>query len=340
MEDDIFYKALYHIMWEMEVDIFSEKERTLAMLADLVPKCKKQRRRFKAMYDYNAMEYIEKAVADPENSDTYLKMALVMLVTEADMSDEKALTAVNTVARLWDTFPPLGDDFESIDVEKSKVKKPQKPSGGDEVILLNDVPIEQKQESEKVLPEEPEQKPELEQTPEPEPELEPEENDEPKENLLKKLATSWCRGDSEDGRPLMIADPLGWLMIIFSCVLGIFMVMDISRGDKLAVPAFAFTFMVLTSKRLYRFGSSARYSVLLILFYAAAAFRNLWIGEAEISYLVIPFMIVVFTVFNNGRISSWLDESKKKSVAAYLIITVFSAAIAVGAYAIQTVVTL
>lgn len=324
MEEDRFFDALYHVMWDLEIDIFSEGERTCGVLSDLVPKCRKERRRLKTMYECHAMKYIEKAVANPENSEVYLNKAVKRLVDEADMSSDKALQAVNSVAALWDSFPQLESyNEENYDNESG---------GEDKMLFLNDVPVEENTEE-----------PQQENPPQDAPaeggdsgggEEAPEE---PKESLVKNLIVSWCKGDNEDGRPYMIACPIGWIMIIFSSFLGAFMVKDITYGDKFVIPAFVFTFAVLTSKRLYRYDSTARFSLLLSAFYLIAVFRSLWDGTQAINYLCVPLMIVAFIVFNNGRISSWLDESKKKSVVAYLIICVFSAVITVGAYAIQTI---
>ena len=64
MSENSFYEALFRIMWDMEVDVFTQPKRTLALVSDIVPKCRKQKNRLKAMYDCGAMEKIEQAVAD------------------------------------------------------------------------------------------------------------------------------------------------------------------------------------------------------------------------------------------------------------------------------------
>ncbi|MDE7390453.1 MAG: hypothetical protein K2M82_05890 [Lachnospiraceae bacterium] len=321
MEEDSFYNALYHVMWDMEVDIFSEKEKTCALMADLVPKCRKERRRLNTMYEFGAMDYIEKAVSDPENSKFYLQMAVGTLITEADMREERALDAVNTVAALWDSFSGLDeyDDINTIDTD----------GGEEEVIFVNDVSTEEAAQ---------EEVPKEETASEQKNDDAGGSDEKTKENLWKKLFISWCMGDCEEGRPHMFADPMGWIMIILSCAVGGFMVYDLPYGDKTVIPTFVFTFMMLASKRLYRYESTAIFSLLIFGFYSAVAVRNIWPGFVDMNYLFVPFMLFSIIVFNNGRVSTWLDDSKKKSTVAYLIITAISAAITVGVFAIQRVV--
>lgn len=328
MKEDSFFDALYCIMWDMEIDIFSERERTCGILSDLVPKCKKELRRFKTMYECQAMDYIEKAVAEPNNSDIYLTKAVSLLISEADMSTDKALQAVNSIAALWDSFPQLesynadDENYEEIDVGEF--------GGEEEMLFLNDVPDTEEAQEEQTQEEQTQEEAAADSG-------DDEGSGEPRESIIKKLVLSWCKGDTEDGRPHMFACPIGWIMIIFSAFLGIFMAADITYGDKLVIPVFAFTFTVLVSKRLYQYDSAARLSLMMTAFYIIAVFRSIWDGSNDISYLCVPLMIAAFIVFNNGRISSWLDESKRKPIVAYLIITLFSVAVTAGAYAIQNV---
>ena len=50
-----------------------------------------------------------------------------------------------------------------------------------------------------------------------------------------------------------------------------------------------------------------------------------------------PVIAAALLVFNNGRLSLLLDESKRRPFAAYLLIIVFSSLITVGVYAIQNI---
>ena len=73
MGEDSFFNGLFNVMWNMETDIFSEKDKTLGLLADIVPKCRKQRKRLEAMYDCGAMDLIEQAVADRAQKTYHLR---------------------------------------------------------------------------------------------------------------------------------------------------------------------------------------------------------------------------------------------------------------------------
>ena len=115
------------------------------------------------------------------------------------------------------------------------------------------------------------------------------------------------------------------------------MIYDIPLGDKFVVPTFAFIFSVLSSKRLYRYESTGRFSLLVFIFYLAAMGRALWIGGVDVSYRCVPVIAAALLVFNNGRLSLLLDESKRRPFAAYLLIIVFSSLITVGVYAIQNI---
>lgn len=339
MGEEAFFDALYNIMWDMEVDIFSDEEKTVALLADLVPKCKKQRRRLKAMYVCGAMSFIEQAIANPEYSELYLKRAVRKLISDYSVSIDKALFAINSVVSLWEgSVSELKDydEYEDLDIESEEesfdeddevndydkdvedVEDEEDFGGDEEMIMLQDVAVEEEAQEE----------------------TQEEENysDEPRESILKKLLISWCEGDCEEGRPYMFACPIGWVLILLCTLLGAFMIYDITTGDKFIVPTFAFLFTVLTTKRLYRFESTGRFSIYVAALYLIAMFRSIWLAEVQLSYLCIPVILVALIVFNNGRIATWLDESKKSSVTAYSLITVFSAFITVGAYAIQQVV--
>ena len=335
MGEEAFFDALYNIMWDMEVDIFSEEEKTVALLADLVPKCKKQRRRLKAMYVCGAMGFIEQAIANSEYKDLYLKKAVRQLISNYSVSIEKALFAVNSVVSLWEgSVSKLRDydEYEDLDIlseeesfdeadDYDEDMEDEEDFGGDEeMMMLQDVAVEEEAQEEEIQEEE--------------------ENysDEPKESVFKNLLISWCEGDCEEGRPYIFACPIGWVLIILCSLLGAFMIYDITTGDKFVVPTFAFMFTVLTTKRLYRFESTGRFSIYVAALYVIAMLRSIWLAEAQLSYLCIPVVLVALIVFNNGRIATWLDQSKKSSVTAYSLITLFSAIITVGAYAIQQVV--
>lgn len=311
MEINNFTDALYYVLWDMEVDIFTEGEKTCALVADIVPKCRKELKRLKAMYACDAINLIEYAVASPKNSQKYLQRAVNSLVDKMNMPEGIAIETVNCVVSLWENVSPLGsadDDF---------TEKKLDDNGGDDMLFINTDDEHNIQTDNEDFDES--------------------EDNEPRESLISKLALSWCCGDFEDGRPLMFACPMGWLILIFTAVLGVFMVADIPYGDKLAVPVFAVMFMTLTAKRLYEYGSVAIYSIMIAAFYVAAAVRGLLCGVDNMSYLCIPVVLVALIVFNNGRFSSLLDESKFKAAPAYLIITIISAVVAAGAFALKAV---
>ncbi len=295
-------------MWDMEVDIFTEHDKTLALLADMAPKCARERRRIKTMYECCAMDHIEKAVASPADADTYLRTAAKILMTEADMRKSRAIDAVNTVAALWESIPLL-DDADNVN-----------ESGGDEqVVSGNDTTTDEEQSAAQQSDNDNDDGG----------------DDEYEGSLFTRLLSGWCSGDYEDDRPRMYACPIGWVMIILSCILGWFMITNMSYGDLLAIPAFMFTFTLLTVKRLYHYSSAVRLSLLYFIFYAAAAGMALYNDVSGICYWNVALAAVVFIILNSGRISSFLDECRRSSVTAYLFITIISAVTTVGMYAVQ-----
>lgn len=334
MAGNDFYNALFHVMWDMEVDIFSEPEKTCALVLDLAPKCRKECRRLLAMYQSDAMDFVEMAVSKPDKAQSYLKKAVKSLMDYSDIDLENAVKAVNCVAELWDTFSPLkntknlfrensnggklviSDDDDDVESEYEGYDE----TGGDDMLFVEATEEETVEEEEA--------------------DLEEEDGGEPKVPIIKKIALYWCKGDDEDDRPRMFTCPIGWIMIILSALLGIFMITDITVGDKLFVPVFVFMFVLLTSKRLYSYDSSARYGILISAFYLIAMLRNIFEKGHTMSYLCVPLVIFSVIVFNNGRISSWLDESKMKPVPAYLFIGLISAVVTLGAFAIQNFVEL
>ena len=337
-------------MWDMEVDIFTQPEKCLALLADIVPKCKKQRKRLKAMYDCGAMEKIEQAVADRKRSKIYLTMAVKLIADSIEISDDRALFAVNQIAGLWEGM----DKLSRYEPEKLKRRKTAAPApvqadndedeeeeeyednadddeenGGDDMLFLQDVTDEENKPEENTNNSEPQQG-----EPEEQP-AEPQEPKAPKEPILSKLVNAWCKTDCEDGRPYMFACPVGWFMMIMCSIPGLFMIYDINMGDKLVIPTFIFMFTVLTGKRLYRFESAGRLSLYILVMYLIAMFKSLWIGTGNFRYACILVAEAALMVFNSGRIGTWLDESKQRPAVAYLIIVLLSAAVTAGAYAVQ-----
>ena len=374
--EDSFFDALFRVMWDLETDIFAEPDRTLALLADIVPKCKKQRNRLKAMYECGAMEYIEKAVADRKKYEHYMCEAVNAVVNGMNISTDKAVFSVNVIINLWNGDLPeideytedeeVNEDLEEIvfDEEESYEDKAEDDKddldigmifpeedkktennesdkgGGEEMLFLQDVATDAQQ------PEEQNNNP-----PE-QPQPQPAEGDnggssdnggsggdntQPPEPVFSKLVNSWCRCSFEDGRPLMIACPIGWLIMLLCSALGCFMVYDIPLGDKFVVPTFAFMFSVLTAKRLYRFESVGRFSILIAVFYLVAMFRSLWIGGADFGYVCIIVDIAAMAIFNSGRIGDFLDGSKKRPGFAYTMIIMLSFIVTAGAYAVQNV---
>ena len=357
-------------MWDMETDIFSEQDKTLALLADLVPKCRKQRRRIKAMYDCGTMDCIEQAVADRRHIKRHLNEAAALLIDSIDISEDKALFAVNQIIGLWNgelqelkyyepekykvIIPAYDDSSEDDDIddtdetddntdddaddfdaglmldgeqEEDDDDSAENEDGGDDMLFLQDVTDEENTQEENTDSADNGGEEQSEEQP-----------PAPKEPVLGKLVNAWCRSDCEDGRPYMFACPVGWFMIIMCAIPGIFMIYDIQFGDKLVIPTFVFMFTVLTSKRLYRFESTGRVTLFILTLYLIAMFRSMWLGGGEFGYVCIIAACAAMAVFNSGRIGTWLDESRKRPAAAYIIIILLSAAVTAGAYAVQNVV--
>ena len=111
MGEDSFFDALFRVMWDLETDIFAEPDRTLALLADIVPKCKKQRYRLRAMYDCGAMDYIEKAIANRKKYEKYMCEAVNAIADGMNISTEKAVFSVNVIINLWNGELPEIDEY-------------------------------------------------------------------------------------------------------------------------------------------------------------------------------------------------------------------------------------
>ena len=342
MSENSFYEALFRIMWDMEVDVFTQPKRTLALVSDIVPKCRKQKNRLKAMYDCGAMEKIEQAVADRKSSELYLTEAVTLIIDSIEVSEDKALFAVNQIASLWDDINPLKryaperfkrqnqTDHSEPDSEDDEDETDDdiNSEDGDDMIFLQDMTDEENK------PEENTENTENTENSEPgtSEESQPEK---PKSQILSTLVNKWCRTDFEDGRPLMAACPVGWFMIIMCSLPGLFMIHDINVSEKFVIPTFLFMFTVLTGKRLYRFESVGRLSIYFAVLYLTAMFKAIWIGLGGIRFVSIPVALAFIIIFNSGRIGTWLDESKKRPSAAYLIIVLLSGAAAFAAYAVQ-----
>lgn len=338
MASDSFYNALYSVMWDMEVDIFSEPEKTLALMSDLAPKSRRERKRLAAMYECSAMKNIEKAVAYPDKSEKFLTMAVNSLMKDIGMTSEQAVESVNSVAVLWDTFPQIEkSDFESQQNYANAAYQPigrnlteQKPEENSETIIE-----EAEEETEDFEEEEFETDDEdLDE------DFEIDGEETKKESLIGKIALLWCSADNEDERSSLVKSPLGWFMFLISAAVGAFMVFDITTGDKLYIPFFIFIFTMLTAKRLYTYKGALLYSLEVVLIYIAAIIRSLASQGEKISFLCVPFMVAALLVFNNGRISSLLDKERLNAFSAYFIIFIISSLMTVGAYAIQSLVTL
>lgn len=321
--EDRFFDALVHIMWEMDIDIFTQKDKTLALISDFVPKCKKQYSRLKMMYECGAMDKIEAAVSDKDNYAEYMWDAVDLICEKLGTDEKKAVFSVNQIIALWDgELPELDDSDENEDEEEINTNE----KGDEDMLFLQDVA-----EEAKVDPPQEEQQPQN-----------SEESsggeEEKKESVpvLKKIVQFWCHNDCEQGRPFMATCPIGWVYILICGMLGILMVYDIPLGDKLIPPIFIFIYILLIGKRHYRFESVGRLSIAIAVFYAAACARTLWIG-GNVPVRCLPIVLAAIIVFNNGRFSSLLDGEKRLGWLAYLLIFVMSAAVTAGVYAIQNV---
>ncbi len=307
MGEDSFFDALAHIMWDMEVDIFSEKDKTLALAADFVPRCKRQIQRLRAMYECGAMDSIERAISDKESYAELMWQAVDLTAEKLCVEEEKALFAVNQIIELWDGELDLLDDTQEIEE-------------GEEMLFLQDVTEEQpaKTEGSEGSDDSGQQAQAAAEQP----------------SVLNRLVHFWCVSDCEEGRPHMIACPIGWIYALLCAALGVFMIYEIPLGDKLAMPVFVFMFIVLTAKRHYIYKSAGRLSLAIGGFYLIAGVRALW-GGYGISLLCLPMIAAALVVFNNGRFAVLLDGEKRRASLAYLLIFIMSAAVAAGVYAVQ-----
>ncbi len=322
LDEEKFFEVLVHIMWELEVDIFTAPQKTLAMAADYAPRCKKQYNRLKVMYDCGSMDKIEKAVeimqkgGDCEDEYAeYMWEAVDLLAKGLATDEEKAVFAVNQIIALWDGELPELEASQDDDAVFDEDEE------GDEMLFLQDVTEEENGGEE-------------ENTQPAEESSDGGSDDGEKDSILKKIVHSWCMSPCEEGRPLIVACPIGWLWILICAFLGVFMIYDVSLGDKLTPPVFVFMFILLICKRHYRFESAGRLSIAVGLFYVIAAFRALWLGSGttvRCLYIIAPALIV----FNSGRIAALLDGEKRRTGTAYLLIFLFSAATAAGVYALQ-----
>lgn len=324
-----FFEALSHIMWDMEVDILLEKDKTLALAADYAPKCRKQRKRLEAMYECGAIDKIETALSDASVYAEKMWEAVDLICEYLETDEKRAVFAVNQIIDLWDGRYAKLDDAQQ---------------GDDEMIFLQDVTESTASGGQ--------ENPQPEQTEEKNDENKDESKDEnnsgggensagagsgePQPSVLSKLVKFWCFSDCEEGRPHLITCPIGWLCMLLCCVLGAFMVYDIPFGDKFVPPVFVFMYVVLIGKRLYRSDSVGRLSIGIFLFYAAAAARTLWIG-GTVPIRGVLIVAAALVVFNNGRFGVLLDGEKRRAGTAYLLITLFSAVITASVYAIQNV---
>ncbi len=321
--EDRFFDALVHIMWEMDIDIFTQKDKTLALIADFVPKCKKQYSRLKKMYECGAMDKIEAGVSDRENYAEYMWEAVDLICEKLGTDEKKAVFSVNQIIDLWDGELPELDDSDESDDEESTANITEK--GDEDMLFLQDVAEEEKTDP-----------PQEEQQNSEEPSGGGEEEKKESSAVLKKIVQFWCHNDCEQGRPYMAACPVGWLYIFICVALGVLMVYDIPLGDKLVPPVFLFVYILLIGKRHYRFESVGRLSIAITAFYAAACARTLWIG-GTVPVRCLPIVLAAIIVFNNGRFSSLLDGEKRSGWLAYLLIFLMSAAVTAGVYAIQNV---
>ncbi len=313
--EDSFFNALAHIMWDMEVDIFAEREKTLALVSDFVPKCKRQYNRLKAMYECGAMDEIERAVSDKEEYAEHMWQAADLLCDRLSSDEKKAVFAVNQIIALWDGELPELDDSDS---DEDEIEKEE-----DEMLFLQDVAEEENagQSEQESAPAEGGEEQAQESSAEP---------------VLKRLVRFWCESDCEQGRPHLVTCPIGWIIMIVCAALGVFMIYDIPLGDKLVAPSFVFMFAVLLGKRQYRYESVGRLSLVIGVFYLAAGARALWLGST-VALRCLPIIAAALVVFNNGRFSVLLDGEKRRPALGYLLIIIMSAAVTAGVYAIQNV---
>ncbi len=340
MSENNFYEALFRIMWDMEVDIFTQPKRTLALVSDIVPKCKKQKNRLKAMYDCGAMDKIEEAVADKNSSELYLTEAVTLIIDSIEISEDRALFAVNQIAGLWDDLNTLKryspGKFKKHNLRNTAAAQDNEEvydedtddEDGDDMIFLQDMTDEENKPEENTD--------NTENTDNNEPEQNGNDrSSKPKAQILTTLINKWCRTDCEDGRPYMFACPVGWFMIIMCSLPGFFMIHDINVSEKFLIPTFVFMFTVLTGKRLYRFESVGRVSIYVTAMYLIAMFKAMWDGVGNIRFVCIPVILAAMIIFNSGRIGTWLDESKKRPSAAYLIIVLLSGITTLAAFGVQ-----
>ncbi len=88
----------------MNVSIIDDKTKVCALLNDIAPNLKKERRRVKSLYETGAIRSVAKAVSAPDGARLYLMQAVQILIDEADMTNEAACETVGYFAKLWQSL--------------------------------------------------------------------------------------------------------------------------------------------------------------------------------------------------------------------------------------------
>lgn len=94
-----------------KIDILSENVRVCAMLSDIEPELRRERRRIKAVYETGAVQLISRALASSTKNEAlaYLGDAAQVLMEEADMTPDAAAETINYFSAVWYGLPKLSE---------------------------------------------------------------------------------------------------------------------------------------------------------------------------------------------------------------------------------------
>lgn len=119
----------------MEVDILNDRVRVCALLGDIEPELKRERRRIRLFYETGAVRSLAAAVSSADEAQLYLEQAVRVLTTTADMTASAATATVNYFTPLWYGLPrldkpaaeePVPELFLQFDEESAPVPAPRK----------------------------------------------------------------------------------------------------------------------------------------------------------------------------------------------------------------------
>lgn len=116
--------AALRLIKSRKIDILNENVRVCAMLSDIEPELKRERRRIKAVYETGAVQLIARALAVSTKNEAaaYLNNAAQVLIEDADMTDDAAAESINYFAAVWYGLPTL-DERSSARLPSAKINR-------------------------------------------------------------------------------------------------------------------------------------------------------------------------------------------------------------------------